>query len=52
MDAGLAEVESERVDVVGLIKQTATQKIESDRRAFKLVYAFLRRFATATVIKV
>jgi GMP synthase-like glutamine amidotransferase len=52
MDGGCAEVESEGVDVAQLRKQTAEQKIESDRRAFELVDAFLRRVATAEIEKI
>jgi hypothetical protein len=52
MDGGCAEVEAEGVDVAQLRKQTAERKIESDRRAFELVDAFLHRVAFAPVIEV
>jgi hypothetical protein len=50
MEGGCAEVEAEGVDVAQLRKQTAEHKIESDRRAFELVDAFLRRVAIAPVV--
>jgi GMP synthase-like glutamine amidotransferase len=52
MDGGCAEVEAEGVDVAQLRKQTAERKIESERRAFELVDAFLHRVAFAPVIEV
>ncbi len=52
MEGGCAEVEAEGVDVELLRKQTAELKIDSDRRAFELVNAFLRRVATAPVEKI
>ena len=52
MEGGCAEVEAEGVDVALLRKQTADLKIDSDRRAFELVNAYLRRVATAPVEKI
>ncbi len=52
MEGGCAEVEAEGVDVELLRKQTAELKIDSDRRAFELVNAFLRRVATTPVEKI
>ena len=52
MEGGCAEVESEGVNVESLRKQTADLKIESDKRAFDLVNAFLRRVAIAPIEKI
>ena len=52
MDGGCAEVEGEGVVVDQLRAQTKKEKIASDKRAFDLVNAFLRRIATSEVEKV
>jgi hypothetical protein len=52
MDGGCAEVEGEGVVVDQLRAQTKKEKIASDKRAFDLVNAFLRRVATSAVEKV
>ena len=52
MEGGCAEVEREGVVVDQLRAQTKKEKIVSDKRAFDLVNAFLRRVATSDVEKV
>jgi GMP synthase-like glutamine amidotransferase len=52
MEGGCAEVEREGVVVDQLRAQTKEEKIVSDKRAFDLVNAFLRRIATSDVEKV
>jgi hypothetical protein len=52
MEGGCAEVEREGVVVDQLRAQTKKEKIVSDKRAFDLVNAFLRRIATSAVVKV
>ncbi len=52
MEGGCAEVEGEGVVVDQLRAQTKKEKIVSDKRAFDLVNAFLRRVATSDVEKV
>ena len=52
MEGGCAEVEREGVVVDQLRAQTKKEKIASDKRAFDLVNAFLRRIATSEVEKV
>ena len=52
MEGGCAEVEREGVVVDQLRAQTKKEKITSDKRAFDLVNAFLRRIATSEVEKV
>ena len=52
MEGGCAEVEREGVVVDQLRAQTKKEKIVSDKRAFDLVNAFLRRVATSDIEKV
>ena len=52
MEGGCAEVESVGVDVDQLRKETKEIQPASDKRAFDLVNAFLRRVATSDVEKV
>ena len=52
MDGGCAEVESVGVDVDQLRKETKEIQPASDKRAFELVDTFLRRVATAEVVRV
>ena len=52
MEGGCAEVEAEGVDVEKLREQTLREQPFSQVRAFELVDSFLRRVATADVIKV
>jgi len=51
MEGGCAEVESVGVDVDQLRKETKEIQPASDKRAFELVDSFLRRVATAEIIK-
>ena len=52
MEGGCAEVEAEGVNVELLRKQTADLKIDSDKRAFDLVNAYLCRVAIAPIEKI
>ena len=51
MEGGCAEVEAEGVDVETLREQTLREQPFSQVRAFELVDSFLRRVATAEVVK-